>query len=107
MAWMPWGGGHARSQEPSFWRIEPSGPILLGMNANCCDDCGDDDPARGNPAYQRVHALVRDSMLTCPACGTTKTEPMPADACQIAYQCTGCGVTLRPKPGDCCVFCSY
>jgi len=32
---------------------------------------------------------------------------MPADACQFFYQCTGCGALLRPKPGDCCVFCSY
>ena len=52
-------------------------------------------------------ALVHDSMVTCPACGTAKTEHMPADACQIVYECAGCGVTLRPKPGDCCVFCSY
>jgi hypothetical protein len=22
------------------------------------------------------------------------------------YVCTGCGVKLWPKPGDCCVFCS-
>jgi hypothetical protein len=23
------------------------------------------------------------------------------------YQCIGCGTVLRPKAGDCCVFCSY
>jgi hypothetical protein len=23
------------------------------------------------------------------------------------FDCKGCGVLLRPKPGDCCVFCSY
>ncbi|HME07828.1 MAG TPA: GDCCVxC domain-containing (seleno)protein, partial [Bryobacteraceae bacterium] len=23
------------------------------------------------------------------------------------YDCTGCGTLLRPKPGDCCVFCSF
>jgi len=32
---------------------------------------------------------------------------MPTDACQYFYECTGCGTLLRPKPGDCCVFCSY
>ncbi len=32
---------------------------------------------------------------------------MPVDACQYFYECTGCGTLLRPKPGDCCVFCSY
>ena len=32
---------------------------------------------------------------------------MPADACQYFYDCKGCGERLKPKPGDCCVFCSY
>ena len=26
---------------------------------------------------------------------------------QFFYECTGCGTKLKPKPGDCCVFCSY
>jgi hypothetical protein len=30
-----------------------------------------------------------------------------AAACQFFYECTGCGARLRPKEGDCCVFCSY
>jgi hypothetical protein len=47
------------------------------------------------------------SVITCPVWGTTKPEQMPRDACQIIYDCSGCGVVLRPKPGDCCVFCSY
>ena len=32
---------------------------------------------------------------------------MPENACQHFYRCTGCGGMLEPKPGDCCVFCSY
>ena len=32
---------------------------------------------------------------------------MPTDACLYFYTCTGCGTRLRPKHGDCCVFCSY
>ncbi|MGB9260201.1 MAG: GDCCVxC domain-containing (seleno)protein [Pseudolabrys sp.] len=32
---------------------------------------------------------------------------MPTDACQFFYACKGCGHRLRPKSGDCCVFCSY
>ena len=32
---------------------------------------------------------------------------MPTDACRYFYSCIGCGVTLKPLPGDCCVFCSY
>ena len=47
------------------------------------------------------------SVLTCPECGYAREEEMPVDACQWFYQCSGCGVLLRPKPADCCVFCSY
>lgn len=32
---------------------------------------------------------------------------MPTDACQWFYDCKGCGALLKPKAGDCCVFCSY
>ncbi len=50
---------------------------------------------------------VMTSELTCPKCGARHTETMPSDACIYFYECTGCGTVLRPKPGDCCVFCSY
>ena len=48
-----------------------------------------------------------ESKLTCPACGTAKVETMPTDACQYFYECTSCKTLLKPKTGDCCVFCSY
>jgi hypothetical protein len=51
--------------------------------------------------------LVLESMLTCPACGFRKVETMPTDACQFFYECGQCKKLLRPKAGDCCVFCSY
>ncbi|WP_247542000.1 GDCCVxC domain-containing (seleno)protein [Bradyrhizobium sp. 168] len=47
------------------------------------------------------------STLTCPACHHQATETMPTDACQFFYDCAACGTRLKPKPGDCCVFCSY
>lgn len=47
------------------------------------------------------------STLTCPNCGQQATEIMPMDACQFFYDCKGCGAVMRPKDGDCCVFCSY
>jgi len=47
------------------------------------------------------------STITCPHCGFAKEETMPTDSCQFLYQCTNCGTMLRPKRGDCCVFCSY
>ncbi len=48
-----------------------------------------------------------DSTLTCPECGHAKTETMPTDSCVYFYECAGCKTLLKPKPGDCCVFCSY
>ncbi|WP_305076261.1 GDCCVxC domain-containing (seleno)protein, partial [Methylobacter sp. BlB1] len=36
-----------------------------------------------------------------------ETETMPTDACQFFYECRSCGTLLKPKLGDCCVFCSY
>lgn len=47
------------------------------------------------------------SEITCPKCGFSKVEEMPTDACQWFYECTHCGVLLKPLEGDCCVFCSY
>jgi len=51
--------------------------------------------------------LNLSSELTCPHCGHRQTETMPTDACIYFHVCAGCSATLRPKPGDCCVFCSY
>lgn len=51
--------------------------------------------------------MIRISILTCPECGCASQEEMPMDACIFFHRCVGCGKTLKPKPGDCCVFCSY
>lgn len=32
---------------------------------------------------------------------------MPTDSCQWFYECESCKAVLRPKAGDCCVFCSF
>jgi hypothetical protein len=45
--------------------------------------------------------------LTCPICEQKAVETMPFDRCVYFYECKGCGVILKPKPGDCCVYCSY
>jgi len=47
------------------------------------------------------------STLQCPECGHREREEMPTNACQYFYDCKGCGALLKPKHGDCCVFCSY
>ncbi|CAN7282940.1 hypothetical protein LJR090_002025 [Bosea sp. LjRoot90] len=47
------------------------------------------------------------SIISCPHCEHQACERMPTDACQFFYECKGCGTLIKPKPGDCCVFCSY
>lgn len=54
-----------------------------------------------------MSAVVLESVLTCPHCGYAKQETMPTDACQFFYECGNCGALLRPRHGDCCVFCSF
>jgi hypothetical protein len=51
--------------------------------------------------------MILQSVITCPNCGRSSQETMPTDACRFFYECAGCGSLLKPKPGDCCVFCSY
>ncbi|HKS93937.1 MAG TPA: GDCCVxC domain-containing (seleno)protein [Gammaproteobacteria bacterium] len=50
---------------------------------------------------------ILTSVLTCPHCGRNTEAQMPTDACQHFWECPHCGTLLKPKPGDCCVFCSY
>jgi hypothetical protein len=51
--------------------------------------------------------MILQSVITCPHCGAAKSETMPTEACWYFYECSSCGTRLPPKPGDCCVFCSY
>jgi hypothetical protein len=67
-----------------------------------------------SPGGQTAHAerwwiieVQIEARLTCPECGAVQVVEMPRDACQYFYTCTNCEALLRPKPGDCCVFCSY
>jgi len=54
-----------------------------------------------------MNAIITESTLTCPDGGQSSTETMPTDTCQWFYDCRHCGALLKPKPGDCCVFCSW
>lgn len=47
------------------------------------------------------------TVLTCPMCKKKQTVEMPTNACQHFYKCQSCSDMLKPKKGDCCVFCSY
>jgi hypothetical protein len=51
--------------------------------------------------------VIVQSIVTCPRCGHRQLEAMPENACVHYYECLGCHKSLHPKPGDCCVFCSY
>ncbi|MEO6960890.1 MAG: GDCCVxC domain-containing (seleno)protein [Puia sp.] len=52
-------------------------------------------------------AIQLKSTITCPHCGHIKEETMPVEACQYFYKCENCHRRLKPKEGDCCVYCSY
>ncbi len=58
-------------------------------------------------ANRRCARCATTSVITCPHCGFAREESMPIDACQFFYECTNCKTMLKPKSGDCCVFCSY
>lgn len=50
---------------------------------------------------------ILESTITCPECGHKQTEVMPTDACLFFWNCPKCDIKLKPKEGDCCVFCSF
>jgi hypothetical protein len=45
--------------------------------------------------------------ITCPVCAYSRKETMPTDRCVFFWDCDGCHALIRPKAGDCCVYCSY
>jgi hypothetical protein len=56
---------------------------------------------------RNTNNVVLSSVITCPVCGYSKKESMPENACQYFYECEQCHTRLKPKAGDCCVYCSY
>ena len=51
--------------------------------------------------------IITQSTITCPVCSHQETLQMPDDSCQYFYECPQCKTLIKPKKGDCCVFCSY
>jgi len=51
--------------------------------------------------------LATSAIITCPYCGFSASEVIPTDSCMYFYTCKSCEKLLKPKSGDCCVFCSY
>ncbi|MBE8159065.1 MAG: hypothetical protein HAW59_06765 [Betaproteobacteria bacterium] len=54
-----------------------------------------------------ISPVILQTTITCPQCEKKAKAEMPQNACQWFYECSFCGALLRPKKGDCCVFCSY
>lgn len=54
-----------------------------------------------------MSTVTLESTITCPSCKHKTTETMPTDSCQFFWECPACGEVLKPKQGNCCVFCSY
>jgi len=54
-----------------------------------------------------IRCISMFSNLSCPECGYSESIEMPDDQCIFFHECGGCKTILRPKEGDCCVFCSY
>jgi hypothetical protein len=81
---------------------------LWGLKAGAKPECASGE-ARGRGRLGAVIARQHDFNVhyTCPYCGRAAAELMPQNACQVLYDCKRCGARLKPKPGDCCVFCSY
>lgn len=50
---------------------------------------------------------AQEARITCPSCGAVTVETMPEDYCLWFFDCPACHARLTPKPGDCCIFCSY
>ena len=51
--------------------------------------------------------IILQSVISCPVCGHKEEDTMPTDACMFFYECKECKTRLKPKEGDCYVFCSY
>lgn len=61
----------------------------------------------GSLNFQKLKPIILKSVITCPECGFQKEETMPENACSFFYECNNCHHILKPKEGDCCVYCSY
>ena len=59
------------------------------------------------------HVSIKDTAMPhvatvqCPICRARTRCEMPEASCVYLWECPACFSLLRPKPGDCCVFCSY
>jgi hypothetical protein len=77
--------------------------VAAGMNYYRNRSYGD----RATSGTYNGKAVELRNTIKCPFCGHMKVEMMPTDACVYFYDCERCKTVLKPKPSDCCVYCSY
>jgi len=82
-------------------------------------DHGQEVDVKSNLGKRRTSVVYDDTQVSLdaltratkdagfPSTVTGVEQVMPTDACQWLYECEDCHAILRPKTGDCCVFCSY
>jgi len=51
--------------------------------------------------------ILPQSTIAYPQYYQKTTEQMPTNYCQYIWECPNCKNKLKPKVGDCCVYCSY
>src|SRR5712692_9807867 len=54
-----------------------------------------------------VRTVVEVSKRLCRQFGFWHAPSNQLNSEGMVYECGSCRTVLRPKPGDCCVFCSY
>src|SRR5262249_21150809 len=81
--------------------LPPGSPRRATFLSHSSPSAAVSDRRLGHQLHALEHVMILESIITCPHCRTTKAESMPTDACRFLYECSGCGATLRPKPGDC------
>ena len=57
--------------------------------------------------FFHMEVLVRSEIDLDTWSLSSRKETVPKNACQFFYECGGCKIVLRPKLGDCCVYCSH
>src|SRR5215831_7132623 len=50
---------------------------------------------------------ILESVLTCLGVRRCDAGKDAHGLLSVFHECTACGTLMRPKAGDCCVFCSY
>lgn len=78
--------------------------LYIGMFGMLASSVTDFYKAR---VHKKEKKMELQSTIICPVCGHKKEETMPIDACTYFYECENCKTRMKPKTGDCCVFCSY